>query len=153
MKIQIMGRKIAWGVKAKHCWVMSKNNGKQKVCWHHPAMFSLITLSKLSRRFSNPRYPLKAFLLYILGKVISISYWNSSRILVFAKTKNSHSLAIGIPKYFFDMIWFRSEKASIQRPLRNIISLNKIRVMSRNWDNMLKKVTCPIRLETFVGDE
>ena len=36
VKIQIMGGKFAWGVKAKHCWLLSTNF---KVCWQHPAMF------------------------------------------------------------------------------------------------------------------
>ena len=40
--------KFAWGVKTKHCWVLSTNFWKQKVCWHHPAMFCLITSSKIS---------------------------------------------------------------------------------------------------------
>ena len=35
-KIQIMGQRFAWGVKAKHCWALSTNFWKQKVCWHHP---------------------------------------------------------------------------------------------------------------------
>ena len=34
LKIQIMGGKFAWGVKAKHCWVLTTNFWKQKVCWH-----------------------------------------------------------------------------------------------------------------------
>ena len=37
VKIQI----FAWGVNVKHCWVLSTNCWKQKVCWHHPAMFCL----------------------------------------------------------------------------------------------------------------
>ena len=53
VKIQIMAGKFAWGVKAKHCWPLSKNFWKQKNCWHHPAMFCLITSSKLSRHNLN----------------------------------------------------------------------------------------------------
>ena len=63
--------KFAWGVKAKHWWVLSTNFWKQKNCWHHPAMFCLITSSKLTRQFefsqkvtvmgSNPNYLLKFF--------------------------------------------------------------------------------------------
>ena len=74
--------KFAWGVKAKHCWPLSTNFWKQKNCWHHPAMFCLITSSKLSRQQfefslkvkvmgSNPGYLLKYFLLYI-------QYWYST---------------------------------------------------------------------------
>ena len=37
---------FAWGVKAKHCWLLSSNFWKNKVCWHHPAMFCLITSRK-----------------------------------------------------------------------------------------------------------
>ena len=48
MKIQIMSVKICLRSKGKHCWVLSTNFWKQKVCWHHPAMFCLITSSKLS---------------------------------------------------------------------------------------------------------
>ena len=33
---------FAWGVKAKHCWELSGNFCKQKVCWHHPALFTLL---------------------------------------------------------------------------------------------------------------
>ena len=40
--------KFAWGVKAKHCWVMSPNFLFSKVCWQCPAMFCLYTSSKLS---------------------------------------------------------------------------------------------------------
>ena len=66
--------KFARGVKVKHCWALSTNFGRQKVCWHHPAMFCLITSSKLSKfEFSlkvkvigsNPSYLLKSFLLYL----------------------------------------------------------------------------------------
>ena len=42
--------KFAWGVLAKHCWALSTNVWKQKVCWHQPAMFCLITSSKLSHQ-------------------------------------------------------------------------------------------------------
>ena len=48
VKIQISLGKFAWGVKAKHCWVFSTNFWKQKACWHHTAMFCLITSSKHS---------------------------------------------------------------------------------------------------------
>ena len=44
LKIQIMGGKFAWGVKAKHCWAFSTNFWKQKVCWKRPAMFFPIHL-------------------------------------------------------------------------------------------------------------
>ena len=30
--------KFAWGIKAKHCWALSTNFWKQKVCRHHPAV-------------------------------------------------------------------------------------------------------------------
>ena len=33
--------KFAWGVKAKHCWGLSTNFWKQKVCWQPPAIFCL----------------------------------------------------------------------------------------------------------------
>ena len=42
--------RFTWGVKAKHCWVLSTNVWKQKVCWHHPAIFYFIASSKLSRQ-------------------------------------------------------------------------------------------------------
>ena len=42
MKIQIMGGKACLRCKAKHCWVLSTSLWKQKVCWHHPAVFCLI---------------------------------------------------------------------------------------------------------------
>ena len=31
---KLWARKFAWGVKAKHCWVLSINFRKQKVCWY-----------------------------------------------------------------------------------------------------------------------
>ena len=40
-------------VKAKLCWALSTNFWKQKVCWHHPAMFCPITSSKLSSNNLN----------------------------------------------------------------------------------------------------
>ena len=45
-KFKLWAGKFAWGVKAKHCWALSTNFWKQKVCWHQPAMFCLITSSK-----------------------------------------------------------------------------------------------------------
>ena len=39
LKFKLWPGKFAWGVKAKHF--------EQKVCWHHPAMFCLITLNLL----------------------------------------------------------------------------------------------------------
>ena len=41
-KIKLWEGKFPWSVKAKHCWVLSPNIWKQKVCWHHPAMFALL---------------------------------------------------------------------------------------------------------------
>ena len=38
-------------VKMKHCLALSTNFWKEKVCWHHPAIFCLITSSKLSRQW------------------------------------------------------------------------------------------------------
>ena len=75
-KFKLWAGKFAWGIKAKHYWALSTNFWKQKVCWHHPAMFCLITSSKFSRQwfeFSlkvkvmrlNPVYLLKFFLLYL----------------------------------------------------------------------------------------
>ena len=49
VKIQLIAGIFAWGVKAKHWWALSTNFWKQKVCWHHPAMFCLISSSKHSR--------------------------------------------------------------------------------------------------------
>ena len=49
-KFELWAGKPAWGVKAKHCWALSTNFWKQKVCWHHPTMFCLITSSKLSNQ-------------------------------------------------------------------------------------------------------
>ena len=46
VKFKLWTGKFAWGVKAKHCWAFHLFS---KVCWHHPAMFCLITSSKLSR--------------------------------------------------------------------------------------------------------
>ena len=71
-KFKLWSGKFAWVVKAKHCWALSTNFWKQKVCWHYPAMFCLITSSKISRpwfEFSlkvmglNAGYFLKFFLL------------------------------------------------------------------------------------------
>ena len=50
LKFKLWEENIVWGVKAKHCWALSKNVWKQKVCWHHPAMFCLITSIKLFRQ-------------------------------------------------------------------------------------------------------
>ena len=49
-KFKLWAGKFAWGVKAKHFWMLSTNMWIQKICWHHPAMFCLITSSKLSRK-------------------------------------------------------------------------------------------------------
>ena len=60
---------------SKHCGALTTNFWKQKVCWHHPAMFCLITWSKLFRQkfefslkviVSNPGYLLKSLLLYLM---------------------------------------------------------------------------------------
>ena len=59
-------------VKAKHCLALSINFWKQKVCWHHPAMFCFITSIELSRQLfefslnvkvmgSSPSYLLESF--------------------------------------------------------------------------------------------
>ena len=67
--------KFVWGVKAKHCWVLSTNFWEQKVCGHYPSMFCLITSSnhscqkfgfsfRMRRMRSNLSYLLKSFLLY-----------------------------------------------------------------------------------------
>ena len=53
VKIQITGRKVCLRWKGKNCWVLSTNFSNQKVCWHHPAMFCLITSSKLSAHNLN----------------------------------------------------------------------------------------------------
>ena len=47
-KFKLRAGKFAWGVKAKHCWALPTSFRKQNVCWHHSAMFCLITSSKLS---------------------------------------------------------------------------------------------------------
>ena len=47
VKIQIMGGNF---VKAKDFWMLSTNFWIQKVCWQCPAMFCLITSSKLSHQ-------------------------------------------------------------------------------------------------------
>ena len=49
-KFNLLAGKFACDVKAKHCLALSANFWKQKVCWHHPAMFCLITSSKLSHQ-------------------------------------------------------------------------------------------------------
>ena len=49
-KLKLLVGKFAWGVNAKHCWMLSTNFWKQKVLWHHPAMFYLTTSSTLSRQ-------------------------------------------------------------------------------------------------------
>ena len=49
-KIQIVGGKVCLRCKGKTLLGIFKNFWKQKVCWHHPAMFCLITSSKLSRQ-------------------------------------------------------------------------------------------------------
>ena len=66
VKIQIIGGKVCLRCKGKtllgvvkkllktkslltsHCWALSTNFWKQKGCWHHPAMFCLITSSEVS---------------------------------------------------------------------------------------------------------
>ena len=42
--------KSAWVVKEKHCWAFSTNFWKEKVCWHHPAIFCLVISSKISHQ-------------------------------------------------------------------------------------------------------
>ena len=53
VKIQIMGKKFNWGVKAKHCWVLSTN-----------FMPFLPKIWKMKVMGLNPGYLLKSFLLY-----------------------------------------------------------------------------------------
>ena len=50
VKIQIMSGIVCLRCNGKTLLALSTNFWKQKVCWHHPAMFCLITLSKLSRQ-------------------------------------------------------------------------------------------------------
>ena len=50
VKVQIVDRKVFLRWRAKHCWALSKNLWKQKVCWCLPAMFCLVISSKLFRR-------------------------------------------------------------------------------------------------------
>ena len=38
-KFKWLAGKFTWGVKGKHCWVMSTNFLFLKVCWQRPAMF------------------------------------------------------------------------------------------------------------------
>ena len=70
VKIQYVGVKICLRCKGKTLFFFSK------VCWYHPAMFCLITLSKLFRQLiwiftegkamgSSPGYLLESFLLYL----------------------------------------------------------------------------------------
>ena len=56
-KFKLWAGKFAWGVKAKHCWALSTNFWKQKVCWHHPAMFCPITSSESKPRWSRGSVP------------------------------------------------------------------------------------------------
>ena len=52
VKIQIMGAKFAWGVKAKHCFFENKKFVDflfSKVCLQLPAMIRLYISSKLSQ--------------------------------------------------------------------------------------------------------
>ena len=51
VKIKIMGRKVCLSCKGKTLLGLSTNFWKQKVWWHRPAMFCLITSSKLSWRW------------------------------------------------------------------------------------------------------
>ena len=48
MKIQIMDGKVCLRFKCKTLLDVVNKLLKKKVCWHHPAMFCLITSSKLS---------------------------------------------------------------------------------------------------------
>ena len=43
-KFKFLTGKYTWGNKEKQ-WALSTNFWKQEVCWHHPAMFCLYTLS------------------------------------------------------------------------------------------------------------
>ena len=50
---QIMGVKVCLWCKSKTLLGIVNKLWKQKVCWHHPAIFRLITSSKLSRHDMN----------------------------------------------------------------------------------------------------
>ena len=74
-----------------HCQQTFEN---KKVCWHHPAMFCLITSSKLScQKFefflkvkvmgSNPGYLLKSFLLCRLSRKGAVSLKRAHRNTLF----------------------------------------------------------------------
>ena len=71
VKIQIMDKKVCLMCKGKTLLDIVNKLWKQKICWHHPAMFCLCTqvnfpaynLNFYLRWRSNPGYLLKYFLL------------------------------------------------------------------------------------------
>ena len=71
-KFKLWVGKFVWGVKAKHCWALSTNFWKQKVCWQHSL--------KVKGIGSNPGYLLKSFLLYVATCLV---YYFHSNLFVF----------------------------------------------------------------------
>ena len=113
VKIQNMGGKVCLRCKGKkHCWTLSTNFWKQKVCWHHPAMFCLIISKKLSRQKfefllkvkvmgSNPAYLLKSMcslLMYFMlnyekNEKVSITL-SPNRVLKCQRVSLEHSMVL-----------------------------------------------------------
>ena len=109
MKIQDMGRKICLRCKGKRLLT------KQKVCWHHPAMFCLIKSSKLSRQlfeFSlkmkvmglNSVYLLKSFLPYPTWRYRDFFHFN-----LFSVAKENF-LVSGFEKSSYTFFYNKNDK-------------------------------------------
>ena len=99
LEIQIMGGKVCLRSKGKTLlgiW-------KQKICWHHLAMFCLITSRKLSRQWfefslkgkviwSNPGYLLKSCLLYVVVHLF-LSGWSGQKSSVLTACCSVNSIS------------------------------------------------------------
>ena len=79
-----MAGKFAWGLKTKRCLLLSTKFGKQKVCWHHPAMFCLITSSNFPANDLNFHWRWRWWD-WIQAIFLNIFYFNSKTFLPITK--------------------------------------------------------------------
>ena len=76
-KFKLWAETFSWVVKAKHCWSLATNFWKQNFCWHHPAMFCLITLNNFHWRWRwwDP----------IQATFLNIFYFNGTKLKILSK--------------------------------------------------------------------
>ena len=96
---QIIGRKVTWGNKAKHCWVITTNFLFSKVCWQPPAMFSLYTSSIIWIFTEGEGDGIESRLPFKIFSTLQCTYFSS-----FFKI-SKHSTSHPIFRYIFRNYW------------------------------------------------